>query len=62
MLFRSPILTIAMDSGFQSIGPFNRAFKAATGQTPTEYRRSAVAQAPSNQLQDQSNLEIGQLD
>ena len=55
-----PILTIAMDSGFQSIGPFNRAFKAATGQTPTEYRRSAVAQAPSNQLQDQSNLEIGQ--
>ena len=55
-----PILTIAMDSGFQSIGPFNRAFKAATGQTPTEYRRAALAQTPSNQLQDQSNLEIGQ--
>jgi AraC-like DNA-binding protein len=34
-----PVLTIAMDAGFQSIGPFNRAFKVATGTTPTEYRR-----------------------
>ena len=30
---------IAMDAGFQSLGPFNRAFKATTGVTPTEYRR-----------------------
>jgi AraC-like DNA-binding protein len=36
---RVPVLTIALDAGFQSIGPFNRAFKAATGETPTEYRR-----------------------
>jgi len=28
-----------MDAGFQSLGPFNRAFKADTGMTPTEYRR-----------------------
>ncbi len=28
-----------MDAGFQSLGPFNRAFKAVTGVTPTEYRR-----------------------
>jgi AraC-like DNA-binding protein len=28
-----------MDTGFQSLGPFNRAFKAITGVTPTEYRR-----------------------
>jgi len=34
-----PVLTIAMDAGFQSLGPFNRAFKADTGLTPTEYRR-----------------------
>lgn len=34
-----PILTIAMDTGFSSLGPFNRAFKAETGQTPSEYRR-----------------------
>jgi AraC-like DNA-binding protein len=36
---RVPVLTIALDAGLQSIGPFNRAFKAATGETPTEYRR-----------------------
>jgi AraC-like DNA-binding protein len=34
-----PILTIALDAGFGSIGPFNRAFKAATGMTPSEFRR-----------------------
>jgi AraC-like DNA-binding protein len=28
-----------MDAGFQSLGPFNRAFKSVTGLTPTEYRR-----------------------
>jgi AraC-like DNA-binding protein len=38
-----PVLTIAMDTGFQSIGPFNRAFKAATDLTPTEFRRLALA-------------------
>jgi AraC-like DNA-binding protein len=37
------ILTIALDSGFQSLGPFNRAFKADTGMTPTEFRRAATA-------------------
>ena len=31
------------DAGFQSIGPFNRAFKAATDLTSTEYRRLALA-------------------
>jgi AraC-like DNA-binding protein len=35
-----PILTIALDAGFGSIGPFNRAFKAQTGLTPSEYRRA----------------------
>jgi AraC-like DNA-binding protein len=34
-----PVITIAIDAGFQSLGPFNRAFKATTGVTPTEYRR-----------------------
>jgi AraC-like DNA-binding protein len=34
-----PILTIALDAGFQSLGPFNRAFKTETGVTPTEFRR-----------------------
>ncbi len=40
-----PVLTIAMDAGFQSIGPFNRAFKADTGLTPTEFRRTRPALA-----------------
>jgi AraC-like DNA-binding protein len=38
-----PVLTIAMDTGFQSVGPFNRAFKAATDLTPSEFRRLALA-------------------
>jgi AraC-like DNA-binding protein len=37
-----PILTIALDAGFQSIGPFNRIFKAETGMTPTEFRRDRL--------------------
>jgi len=32
------ILSIAMNSGFGSIGPFNRAFKDHFGETPTEFR------------------------
>lgn len=38
-----PVLTIALEAGFQSIGPFNRAFKADTGRTPTEFRREKLA-------------------
>jgi AraC-like DNA-binding protein len=34
-----PVVTIALDAGFQSLGPFNRAFKTHTGMTPTDYRR-----------------------
>ena len=40
-----PVITIAMDAGFQSLGPFNRAFKAITGVTPTEYRRQNASAA-----------------
>lgn len=36
-----PILTIAYDCGFGSIGPFNRAFKAETGLTPQQFRRTS---------------------
>lgn len=38
-----PVLTIAMDLGYGSLAPFNRAFRDATGQTPTDYRRAAFA-------------------
>jgi transcriptional regulator GlxA family with amidase domain len=39
---RKQILQIALDVGFGSIAPFNRAFKEATGKTPTEFRRRAL--------------------
>ena len=38
-----PVLTIALEAGFGSIGPFNRAFKADAGLTPTEFRRKKLA-------------------
>jgi len=40
-----PVITIAMDAGFQSLGPFNRAFKAMTGVTPSEYRKLMASAA-----------------
>jgi AraC-like DNA-binding protein len=33
-----PILTLALEAGYASIGPFNRAFKARYGVTPSAYR------------------------
>lgn len=39
-----PIVTIALDAGFQSLGPFNRAFKLHTGMTPTDFRRTQLGQ------------------
>jgi AraC-like DNA-binding protein len=36
---RLPILTIALDVGYQSIGPFNQAFRDAMGCTPSAYRQ-----------------------
>jgi len=42
-----PISTIALDAGFQSLGPFNRAFKAETGLTPTAFRAQALSGAES---------------
>lgn len=42
----STILEIAYDVGFSSLGPFNRAFRAELGLSPTEYRRTAQS-APS---------------
>ena len=34
-----PILTIALDAGYASLAPFNRAFKEKMEQTPSDYRR-----------------------
>ena len=37
---RLTVAAIAYDLGFGSLGPFNRAFKEATGVTPTEFRKA----------------------
>jgi len=42
-LVKMPILTLAMDCGYSSLGPFNRAFKEQTGVTPKEYRAQKLA-------------------
>ena len=41
---RKQVLQIALDLGYGSIAPFNRAFKSATGVTPTQYRRENTPQ------------------
>jgi AraC-like DNA-binding protein len=42
-LGKKTILEIAYDLGYQSIGPFNKAFKDLKGTTPTAYRKSQVS-------------------
>ena len=37
-----PVLTIALEAGYQSINPFNRAFRELHGMTPTAYRQAAL--------------------
>lgn len=38
-----PILTIALDAGFGSLGPFNRAFREAEAMTPSAWRVARLA-------------------
>jgi AraC-like DNA-binding protein len=40
---RLPVLSIALGVGYGSIGPFNRAFKARMGMTPTRFRQAGGA-------------------
>ena len=42
---RLPILTIAMELGYRSLGTFNRAFKEQIGMTPSKYRAGGHEQA-----------------
>jgi AraC-like DNA-binding protein len=43
---RLPVLTIALDLGWGSIGPFNRAFRARFGMPPSDYRRQRLQDPP----------------
>ena len=45
---RTPVSAIAYQMGFGSVGPFNRAFKSATGLTPTEWRRKSLIGSPNS--------------
>ena len=47
-LVRVPVLTIAMDAGFASLAPFNRAFRAEEGMTPSEFRERALSKPGQN--------------
>ncbi|MEM7689749.1 MAG: helix-turn-helix domain-containing protein [Pseudomonadota bacterium] len=38
-----PVLTIAMDLGYNSLATFNRAFRSETGTTPSDFRRLGMA-------------------
>ncbi len=42
---RRTVASIAFDLGFGSLGPFNRAFREATGTSPTEYRKQAITRS-----------------
>ncbi|MEM9669258.1 MAG: AraC family transcriptional regulator [Pseudomonadota bacterium] len=50
------ILSIAMDCGFGSIGPFNRAFKSAVETTPGRYRQGlGITPTPETRLAPTAN-------
>lgn len=51
---RRSVLDISLDAGFGSLGPFNRAFKAAMGCTPSEWRARARQPAKPQSTVDES--------
>lgn len=42
------ITTIALEAGYASLGPFNRAFRDTFGVTPSEYRRQPPGRTPAD--------------
>lgn len=51
-----PILTIAMDLGYNSLPPFNRAFRQETGKSPSEFRKLAFVEDPIAPPSAQTNI------
>lgn len=47
-----PVLSIALDLGYGSIAPFNRAFKEIVGSTPTAYRSAQFAQNSNEKIEN----------
>lgn len=54
-----PVLTIALDCGYGSIGPFNRAFKARFGLTPTQYRNLRAEERSADSRENPADSGIG---
>jgi AraC-like DNA-binding protein len=50
-----PILSIALDLGWGSIGPFNRAFRARFGMTPSDFRGKQLAASTAPPTVDRSH-------
>jgi AraC-like DNA-binding protein len=46
------ILRVSGESGFASLGPFNRAFKSIMGCTPSEYRAAKLKTAPETEYHE----------
>jgi AraC-like DNA-binding protein len=49
---RASISALAFDLGYASLGPFNRAFKEATGLTPSAWRIQTLATSPNPEKSD----------
>ncbi|MFI4966250.1 MAG: helix-turn-helix domain-containing protein [Caulobacterales bacterium] len=49
---RTTVAVIAFELGYGSLGPFNRAFRAATNASPTEWRRRALGAPAAPDLQE----------
>lgn len=45
-----PVIVVGLESGFSSVGPFTRAFKAQVGTTPGQYRKTVLAEQKSESL------------
>lgn len=58
---RRQVLQVALDLGYGSIGPFNRAFRDATGMAPRAYRRLTTDRAaPRSQAKSSADSETGE--
>lgn len=52
----TPILTIALDSGYQTLSTFNRAFKSIAAETPSMFRQRALGALPAGNQADPPDI------
>ncbi len=52
-----PVLTIAMDLGYNSLPTFNRAFKSETGTTPSEYRKESISHGQTTEIRVEAAIQ-----